>query len=261
MKLNLIIFVQLLPVMLSAQLEMNFSELLISSRDQNNFSKYCSDHESVLIEVIEDSIYRFKYLENGMQVWKISNSKPTLDKKYEILFTSINHPFNNKYFTKRQILDSVVIANEEYWNMLLEDTSVHSIGIIEQGIFYCPNMIPGTCYRMTSKKVEYAWQYNEETENAAIFVLHSVFNHIGTSDPLLKGKKEIVVGIEVFDNNLFYKFVKQIKSISKFQNVTEDIKFGLSEIYTYYDSVAKKSCEIYVQKNKNDQGGVITLKW
>jgi hypothetical protein len=76
-----------------------------------------------------------------LNTWRVK----VLDKKYLIQYTSKNSPFNNKYYTKRQILDSVVIANEEYWNMLVEDTSIHSIGVIEEGVFYCPeNSVPSS---------------------------------------------------------------------------------------------------------------------
>jgi hypothetical protein len=260
--LNMLVF--LIPLIGFSQLELKFSEILLSSKDQDKFSSYFSSKESVLLEVEKDSepsVYQFQCLEEGNKVWHWSHSKPSSDKKYLVQYTSVNHPFYNKYYTKRQILDSVVIANEEYWNMLLEDTSIHSIGIKEEGIFYCPDLVLGSCYGITTKFVSYAWQYNEEEEAAALFAHHSYNEHYSCDIAGKKNKNELILNLNTFDNDLYFKFLKELKTISMFKEATNEENFGLCEVYSYYDPITKKSCRILVQKKKDEQGGEFRIIW
>lgn len=264
MKFPIVFIILIFPIISFAQLDLGFSEIILSSKDQNKFSSYFSSKESVLLRFEEEkapSVYQFQCLENNEIVWHWSYSKPSLDKKYLIQYTSKNSPFNNKYYTKRQILDSVVIANEEYWNMLIEDTSIHSIGVIEEGVFYCPDLVKASCYGILTKLTSYAWQYNESEESAALFAHHSLNEQYSCEFPDKKIKNEIVLDINTFDNDLYFKFLRELKTIAKFKEATNYDNFGLCEVYTYTDAISKKTCRILVQKKIEEQGGLYRIIW
>ncbi len=237
----------------------NIINLINVCSNKNSFEKFMIGNNFVLTD-LENDVKTYAYdCEVCDPDGHISEVRPSLDPKYDTKYFSKDYPFLGKSLTLSQYIDLTGYSKDQASDSLNFNENISAIQLSDK-VYYEPTLDLNSCYSWEGNEHEYAWEYDEDTKKASVWVYRVAQIYADCSDNENISTISVKINIIIYDNRLYEQFIKSISSKSIFveNRKTTD---GLTQIYNYTNVQDKRKYVIYVTKSLDSGGGKIKILW
>ena len=214
----------------------------------------------VLVELKKDEQPSYYFSLNNSDLIYNTDTRPSLDQKYDQKFTSKFAPFYEKALTLTEFARIKGITNSQALDSILirSDISEYDSGSLNE--HYEPELAFSTCYGAKDNISRYGWNYNEYQETASVWILRHSAIYTDCSESEKNLNISTFVNLNIASSDRYESFLKDIISKSIFIENNEGVN-GPIQSFKYTNNQDGRKYRIECCKNLNELGGEIKIYW